>query len=435
MREMKDSGVEWIGEMPSIWVTKKLKYLCSYKTGGTPPEKRGISLEDSIPWITPKDLSDNFYITNSEQYISSEMVRKCGYCLFPQGSTLLVCIASIGKIGLATKDCLSNQQITALIPKNSIHPLFLSLAMRSAEQQLIFDASCNVVPILNNKYLSQFPIPVPPYAAQTCIASFLDAKCAEIDALSADIQKEIETLQEYRKSVITEAVTKGLDPNVEMKDSGIEWFDEMPLSWESTRIGYECWIRARLGWKGLKADEYVDEGYPFLSAFNISGNKLVWDSLNYISEERYFESPEIMLKEGDIILVKDGAGIGKCARIDSLPHGPSTTNGSLAVITTHSKLDFRYLHYYLQSSIYQNYIIRMMNGMGVPHLSQEELRKMIIPCPSISEQKHIADYLDAKCAEIDSIIVDKQKQLETLAEYRKSLIYEYVTGKKEVPTA
>lgn len=212
-----------------------------------------------------------------------------------------------------------------------------------------------------------------------------------------------------------------------MKDSGLEWIGEIPSDWDVTRIGYESWIRARLGWKGLKAEEYVDEGFAFLSAFNIVDDKLQWENLNFINQQRYDESPEIKLKKGDILLVKDGAGIGKCARIDSLPIGAATTNGSLAVISTHAKLSYRYLYFYLLSPIFQNYIYRLMNGMGVPHLSQEELRKIQIPFPPLDEQKRIADFLDAKCADIDQIRADIEKQIEILTDYKKSVITEAVT--------
>lgn len=212
-----------------------------------------------------------------------------------------------------------------------------------------------------------------------------------------------------------------------MKSSGDKWIGDIPSDWDVTRIGYESWIRARLGWKGLKAEEYVDEGFAFLSAFNIVNDKLQWENLNYINQQRYDESPEIKLKKGDILLVKDGAGIGKCGRVDSLPKGAATTNGSLAVISSFSNLSYRYLYFYLISPIFQNYIYRLMNGMGVPHLSQEELRKIQIPFPPIAEQKRIADYLDGKCADIDQIRADVEKQIEILTDYKKSIITEAVT--------
>jgi len=212
-----------------------------------------------------------------------------------------------------------------------------------------------------------------------------------------------------------------------MKDSGLEWIGEIPSDWDVTRIGYESWIRARLGWKGLKAEEYVDEGFAFLSAYNIINDKLLWEKLNFINEQRYEESPEIKLKKGDVLLVKDGAGIGKCARVDDLPLGASTTNSSLAVISTSSGLLYRYLYYYLISPIFQNYISRLLNGMGVPHLTQENLKNIKIPLPQFKEQVMIADFLDGKCADIDQIRVDVEKQIEILTDYKKSVITETVT--------
>ena len=276
-------------------------------------------------------------------------------------------------------------------------------------------------------------LPLPTVCEQQQIADYLDTQCSEIDATAEDIQKEISLLEEYKKSVITEAVTKGLNPDAEMKDSGIEWIGQIPKHWKVVRLEFLSWVRARLGWKGLKADEYVDEGYPFLSAFNIQDSKIKWEPLNFITKERFDESPEIMVACGDVLLLKDGAGVGKCARIDSLPKGDSTVNSSLAVITCFDNLNYRYLYYSFNSSFFSSLINLKLNGMGVPHLTQEELRKFIVLLPCVKEQQQIADFLDTKCSEIDAIIADKKRQLDILADYKKSLIYEYVTGKKEVP--
>lgn len=283
-----------------------------------------------------------------------------------------------------------------------------------------------------DKFGSLF-IPVAPIDEQRRIADFLDAKCAEIDALTADIQTQIDTLEQYKRSIITETVTKGLNPNAEMKDSGIQGVGKTPSHWKTTRLCYECYIRARLGWRGLKADEYVEEGYAFISAFNIQNGKLVWTPLNYITKERFDESPEIKLHSGDVLIVKDGAGVGKCARVDDLPMGGTTPNSSIAVITPSKNLNYRYVCYYLQSAVFNNFVLLLYNGMGVPHLTQEVMSKIKILVPPLKEQMVISDYLDAKCTEIDAVVETKKAQLATLDEYKKSLIFEYVTGKKEVP--
>ena len=183
----------------------------------------------------------------------------------------------------------------------------------------------------------------------------------------------------------------------------------------------------------MKAKEYVEKGYPFLSAFNIVSDRLDWSELNYINQERYDESPEIKLSIGDIVIVKDGAGIGKCARIDELPCGESTVNSSLGVITPKSMIYYKYQYYYLLSNPFKKIIWQLKIGMGVPHLTQENMHDIIMTCPPIEEQQAIADYLDTKCSDIDSLIALKQSKIEALKEYKKSIIYEYVTGKTEVP--
>ena len=164
-------------------------------------------------------------------------------------------------------------------------------------------------------------MPIPPIAEQQSMATYLDKATAEIDKAIVQQQRMIDLLNERKQIIIQRAVTKGLDENVEMKNSGLNWLGQIPSHWELVRLGYSSRIRARLGWRGLKANEYVDSGYVFLSAFNIVNNKMQWDNVNFINKFRYDESPEIKLKIGDILLVKDGAGIGKCARVDKLPLG------------------------------------------------------------------------------------------------------------------
>lgn len=213
----------------------------------------------------------------------------------------------------------------------------------------------------------------------------------------------------------------------EMKDSKIEGVGICPMSWKVSRLSYESNIRARLGWKGLKADEYVDEGYAFISAFNIQNGRMCWGPLNYITQERYDESPEIKLQIGDVLLVKDGAGVGKCARVDALPCGEAAPNSSIAVITPKTSLNYRYVCYYLQSAAFLNFVLKLYNGMGVPHLTQEVMGKIDMLLPSMQEQRIICDFLDAKCAEINALTADIQSQIDMLEQYKRSVITEAVT--------
>lgn len=169
-----------------------------------------------------------------------------------------------------------------------------------------------------------------------------------------------------------------------------------------------------------------------MSAFNIVNNKLSWDALNYINKQRYDESPEIKLSIGDILLVKDGAGIGKCARIDNMPFGESAPNGSLAVITPSSNLNYKYLYYYFISNAFRNEMFKIITGMGVPHLTQHFLKNVEIPCPPLSIQEEISTYLDVISERINALIDNKKESIENLHEYRNRLISDTVTGKVDV---
>ena len=432
MREMKDSGIKWIGNVPASWKLVPIRYLFRECTTKNRLGQEKTALKFTYGTIIPKT---NFN-ANTDDYVANTIMS---YTVVHPGVIMINCLNLnydfvSQRIGLVKDYGAITSAYLAIEPNSQVLSAYATYQLKSWDAAKAFhNMGTGVRKTLDFSELGKKHFVLPTLGEQKNIVEFLDSQCSEIDAISADIQKEIEILEQYKRSVITEAVTKGLNPDVEMKDSSVEWVGIIPASWTSSRLGYETYIRARLGWKGLKADEYVDEGYAFISAFNIQNNKLVWTPLNYITKERYDESPEIKLHIGDVIIVKDGAGIGKCARIDSLPMGETAPNSSIGVITPLAKLNYRYLAYYLQSAIFNNLILKLLNGMGVPHLTQEVLNKTPILLPPKQEQVRIANFLDSKCCEIDSAIETKKKQIDILDAYKKSLIYEYVTGKKEVP--
>ena len=275
-------------------------------------------------------------------------------------------------------------------------------------------------------YLGNVLLPIPPRDEQDQIVRFLDWKVSSINRLISIKKKQIEEIKNLKTFYISKAVTNGV------ADNGIITDPSVGLSWDRVKIGYKSWIRARLGWRGLKATEYVDEGYPFLSAFNIQNDKLSWQNLNFINQFRYDESPEIKLSVGDILLVKDGAGIGKCARIDELPYGESTPNGSLAVITPDDDLLYKYLYYYLISEDFKNATNRIITGMGVPHLTQHFLKNVEVPCPPLDMQEKVAAFLDAECEKLNDMIAIKEGEIRELKELRMCFIADTVTGRIDV---
>ena len=347
MPEMKDSGIEWIGEIPVDWDTLPLKN-CFWISSGSTPDSNDTELWDGdIVWVTPADFKTrDYFVHKGKRNISKLGYKSCSVKMAPENSIIFSKRAPIGSVAINSIPLCTNQGCFTCIPRNQVNTKFYYYVMSIYEDVFNLYGSGTTFKEISATVFGNLKFQHPSLYEQRKIADFLDSKCAEIDALTADIEKEIEVLEEYKKSVITEAVTKGLDPNAEMKDSGIDGISTVPKDWNVSRLSYECYIRARLGWRGLKADEYVDEGYAFISAFNIQNGKLVWAPLNYITKERYDESPEIKIQIGDVLIVKDGAGVGKSARVDELPMGETAPNSSVAVITPNEELDYRYVSYY-----------------------------------------------------------------------------------------
>lgn len=425
-RKLKDSGIPWIGEIPEHWKIARIKDIYSFQTGATPPSKTESFYDGDNLWANIGDINGKI-IFETSKHLSDEGVSVCSMNISPKGSLLYSFKLSVGQVAFCGVDMYTNEAIATFIGE----PTALSYLYYVAPLFIVFNANTNIygAPILNQDLIKNAIIPVPPLAEQERIAAYLDEKCGDIDELIEVEQQMISDLESYRQAVITEAVTHGLNPDTHIKQSTIQGIKDMPSNWNEVNLLKVIYLRARLGWRGLKAEEYVDEGYPFLSAFNIINNQLVWENLNFINQLRYDESPEIKLSLHDILIVKDGAGIGKCARVENMPLGESTVNSSLGVITVSETLYYSYLYYFFLSTPFQDNVFFLKNGMGVPHLTQENLKSVRIPLPPVEEQETIANFLDSKCFEIDGLIKVKQEKIETLKQYRQSLIFEAVTGK------
>ena len=421
---MINSGIPWIGEIPKGWNTDTIGNLYTLRN-----EK--VSDKDFVPLsVTKKGIVPQLETAaKTDDGDNRKLVRIGDFAINSRSDRR-------GSCGISAYDGSVSLINTILTPRGEMNPKYYNWLFHT---ELFADEFYKwghgiVDDLWTTRWqeMKKISIVSPSLAEQQKIAEFLDRKCGEIDEMVALQEKVIEELKAYKQSVITEAVTKGLNPDAPMRDSGIEWIGQVPEHWECGLFWKLNYIRGRLGWKGLKADEYQDIGYPFLSAFNIINDKLDWNDINRITKERYDESPEIKLSQGDILIVKDGAGIGKCARIDNLPLGEATVNSSLAVISPNERLHYKFEYYYLLSAPFQSVIWLLKIGMGVPHLTQENMRSIVIIYPSIIEQQTIADYLDGKCSDIDNLINIKQQKIDSLKEYKKSIIYEYVTGKREV---
>lgn len=419
--KMKDSGITWIGIIPEHWEASKIGQLYDnryVRVSDKDFEPLSVTMQGILPQLetaAKTDDGDNRKLVRKGDFAINSRSDRRGSCgISPQDGSV-----SLINLILAPRTSMNADYYNWLFHTTLFADEFYSLG-----HGIVADLWTTRWQEMKN-----IAIPVPPIAEQERIAAYLDGKCGEIDELIDAEQQMISDLESYRQAVITETVTHGLNPDVQNKQSTIQGIKDIPSNWNEVNLLKVIYLRARLGWRGLKAEEYVDEGYPFLSAFNIVNNQLVWENLNFINQLRYDESPEIKLSLHDILIVKDGAGIGKCARVENMPLGESTVNSSLGVITVSETLYYSYLYYFFLSTPFQDNVLFLKNGMGVPHLTQENLKSVRIPLPPVDEQKTIANFLDSKCFEIDGLIKVKQEKIETLKQYRQSLIFEAVTGK------
>lgn len=280
---------------------------------------------------------------------------------------------------------------------------------------------------IKNQYIVK-----PSLEEQQQIADYLDTQCSEIYATAEDIQKEISLLEDYKKSVITEAVTKGLNPDAEMKDSGIEWIGNINQKASLCRLKFFSYMKGRIGWQGLKSEDFIDNGPYCVTGTDFINGKINWDTCYHVSEERYKMDSNIQLKIGDLLVTKDGT-IGKLAKVTELPEKACLNSHLLIIRPLNERFTNEYLYYVISSDVFVRYYKYSSTGSTMESLSQEKLGNFIFPVYDLLSQQQIVDYLDSQCSEIDAIIADKKRQRGILAEYKKSLIYEYVTGKKEVP--
>ncbi len=422
--EYKESGVKWLGEIPSHWEVKRLGSFFSER-------KEKVSDQDYAPLSVTKQgifpQLENVAKTNDGD--NRKLVKEGDFVINSRSDRK-------GSSGVSELDGSVSLINLVLQPRKTIFGPFCNYLLKSYGfiEENYRNGRGIVADLWTTRYneMKMIKVAMPSLEEQKTISSYLDTATSEIDKAIAMQQKMIDLLNERKQIIIQNAVTKGLDENVEMKESGVEFVNEIPHNWPTRRLKFSAWIRARLGWKGLKASEYVENGYPFLSAFNIENDHMKWNNLNFINKYRYDESPEIKLKVGDLLLVKDGAGIGKCARIDKLPYGESTANGSLAVITSYDMLDYRYLYYFMVSKSFKDHTELLINGMGVPHFTQGEMKKIVMPVPPQAEQQQIVTYLDGEMEKFDSAITNCQRQITLLKERKQIIINEVVTGKVRV---
>lgn len=434
MREMKDSGVKWIGEIPKEWHIVKIKYLPdktinnSY-TDGDWIESPDVS-DEGIRYLTTGNIGDGKYKDQGKGFITLETFNRlnCKYA-YPGDLIISRLNAPYGRSCILPNDyseyVLAVDNVILRPTENKKYICYISQC--DGYQHSVEDvAKGTTMKRISRTNLGNIFLPIPTKEEQECIVEYLDAKCSKIDEIIEKQQAIIEKLKEYKLSVIIEAVTKGLNPNVEMKDSGVEWIGQMPTSWDCTTVGMIATV--------VRGASPRPAGDPLY--FN--GKDVPWITVAEVTkgEGKYIDGTETFLtfegakqsrivEEGTLLLSNSGAtlGVPKITRIRGC-----INDGSVAFYNLCINQEF--LLYLFKGRTFE--LRKQMQGYGQPNLNTTIVKKIEVPLPTEPEQKAIVDFLDQKCIAVEKTIKDREKVIDKLQEYKKSLIYEVVTGKKEV---
>lgn len=405
---MKDSGNVWYGKIPNHWKLNKIKYLTTIRSESAiynPEEDKYIGLENV------NGYSDNVVETDTEYDYSMQSICQKDDILFSKLRPYLA------KVFIAKHNSFCTGEFIVFSSFNGDRRyLFYSILNPKFIENINSSTYGAKMPRANPQYIFDQQICLPPLDEQQRIAEFLDRECGKIDGLKADIQAQIDTLEQYKRSVITEAVTHGLNPSAPMKDSGIPWVGNIPKHWKVGRIG---------GLYELRNQKVSDKDFMPLSVTM----KGILPQLETAAKTNDGDNRKLV-RMGDFAINSRSDRRGSC--------GISDYDGSVSLINTilkpRNRMNAKYYNWLFHTPMFADEFYKWGHGIvdDLWTTNWSEMKRISIPLPPLDEQQEIADYLDNKCAEIEQIIADKKSQIETLDGYKKSLIYEYVTGKKEV---
>ena len=418
-REMRHSGIEWIGEIPKEWNCASFKYF---------HEKANVGESIDKTYCSDNPVDTLFYTAGIEPIHTI-------YKDFPQWkyteiNDLLLARNGTPYVYLPVQNSVySDHIIRAEIKKNCVKE-FIRYCLQQAISYVVVDTVS--IPTWSISLWDKQFLPLPSYLEQQKIANYLDKVCGEVDEMIALQEQMIEELKAYKQSIITEAVTKGLNPNVPMKNSGIDWIGEVPEHWEIQRLRTLGWTQNGISQSGdYFGDDYA---YPFVNYSDAYKNYSVpypEGKANSSEEDRKRYS----LVEGDVLFTRTSETIEEIGFSSTCLETIKDAVYSGFLIRfrpTSNKLYKGFSKYYFRSQIHRAYFVKQMNIVTRASLGQDLLKNLVVLLPTLSEQQQIASYLEEKCSEIDALTAIKQQKIEELKDYKKSVIYEYVTGKKEV---
>ncbi len=427
----KDSGIEWIGEIPQEWTARKLFGLLKSIGSGTTPKGNDNYYDGDISWLNTGDLTDSYINIIGKTVTNIAMAECSALKLFDKDSVVIAMYgATIGKLGILTFPTTTNQACCVMSCGNKLNNKYLFYVLYSARDYILTLSYGAGQPNISQETMKAFKLCCPNINEQQIIAEYLDKKCGEIDRVIETEKAVIEKLIEYKQSIITEAVTKGLDKSAPLKDSGIEWIGKIPQHWEVKRTKYTA--NSFDKGNGITKEDVVADGDIQCIRYGEIYSKYDRQCTECVSATNLdkISSPKHISK-GNILFAGTGELIEEIGKnIVYMGDKPCLAGGDIIILNHNQNPIF--LNYALNSIYSQSQKSYGKVKLKVVHISASAIGDIRIAIPPLEEQQQIAEYLDKKCSEIDKAISDKDQVIEKFTEYKKSLIYECVTGKRKV---
>lgn len=413
MREMKDSGVEWLGKIPNHWMIRRIKNLFELRN-----EKNYEALEDVnlISLYTDKGVVQHSDLTETT---GNKAVTAEGYKIVKEDDIVVnIILCWMGAVGRSAYNGVTSPAYDVYKPLHDTNSKYYHYLFRTSQ----FNGECyrygrGIMLMRWRTYSTEFraiSVPLPPEDEQKRIVNFLNKKIDDVDRLIGNVQKQIEKLKAYKQSLITEVVTKGIDPTVPMKDSGVEWIGEIPEHWNIERLKFNV---------SINAEKQSSLDLPYIALEHIegfSGKRIKTDNV-------YEVDGAIVAHSGEILFGKLRPYLAKVYKVEEETY----VSSEFAVFSAET-IDNQYLKWYMLSYGFLDTVNASTYGTKMPRANIDFIKNMYIPVFDVQEQEKIALYLNEKSSKIDQLIAIKQSKIEKLEQYKRSLIYEYVTGKKEV---
>lgn len=421
----KSSGIDWLGNIPNHWKLDRVRYLFNYEKGKKASE------------LTLEYISNNVgnYPVFSGQTENEGLMGFINSYEFSFPSPIVI-VTTVGARAMTTK--LINGKFSLSQNCAIIRPVDDNIDIRFFyyQFQVLFayekaNISLIMQPSLRFADLNRYSIVLPPLPEQKAIAAFLDHQTAKIDALIAKLERLVELLQEKRTALISQAVTKGLDPSVPMKDSGIEWLKQTQENWSLVKIKHHFYVKGRIGWKGLRSTEFIDDGPFLVTGTDFYDGVINWDSCYHVSQERYDEDSFIQLRNGDILITKDGT-IGKVALVSNLIGSATLNSGVFVIRPIIDGISPNFVFWVFHSSIFSNFIDLLKLGSTIQHLYQKNFNEFSFTIPPIEEQNRISTYLSQKTNDTDDLNSKVLLLIEGFYSLKETFITCAVTGKIDV---